>query len=125
MMKPLRLLPILLLVSCASIVDGSTQDVTINTNPPGANCSFMRDGEVLPDIQTTTPGTTHIKKTKDDLTVKCAKDGYQETSFVAHSGIDDWTWGNILIGGLIGWGIDSSLGADNYYDTPINIDLTH
>jgi hypothetical protein len=34
-----------------------------------------------------------------------------------------FTFGNIAIGGLIGWGIDSAVGADNKYDSPMNITL--
>jgi hypothetical protein len=33
------------------------------------------------------------------------------------------TLGNILLGGVVGWGIDSATGADNKYTSPVNITL--
>jgi hypothetical protein len=34
------------------------------------------------------------------------------------------TFGNIVAGGLIGWGVDSATGSDNKYDSPVNITLS-
>jgi hypothetical protein len=28
-----------------------------------------------------------------------------------------------VLGGLVGWGIDSASGADNYYQSPVNLTL--
>lgn len=33
------------------------------------------------------------------------------------------TFGNIVLGGGIGWAIDSASGADNKYTSPVNITL--
>jgi len=33
----------LLLAGCSSIVEGTTQEVFINTNPAGAACDFLRE----------------------------------------------------------------------------------
>lgn len=40
-----------------------------------------------------------------------------------HSGSAGATFGNIVAGGLIGWGIDSASGSDNKYDSPVNMTL--
>ena len=51
----------------------------------------------------------------------CNKDGYQEATFLVHSGFEATTVGNVFIGGLIGVGIDAATGANNHYDSPVNI----
>jgi len=95
------------------------------TNPVGAMCTFERKGTVIATI-VATPAATRIKKTKDDITIKCNKDGYEETTFLNHSGIAGAAFGNVVGGiltGGIAWGIDSASGADNKYDSPVNITL--
>lgn len=94
----------------------------VNTNPSGANCEFVRQGNVIARVSQT-PGGATIKKTKHDITLKCQKDGYQEATYLNHSGAAGATFGNIILGGGIGWAIDSASGADNKYDGVVNITL--
>ena len=94
----------------------------MNTNPNGANCALEREGNVIARVQQT-PGGTTIKKTKHDITIRCTKDGYQEATFLNHSGAAGATFGNIVLGGGIGWAVDSASGADNKYESPVNISL--
>ncbi|WP_148293700.1 hypothetical protein [Azospirillum sp. B4] len=110
------------LSACSSIVEGTSQEITVNTNPAGANCALEREGTVIARIAQT-PAATTVKKTKHDITVRCVKDGYQEATFLDHSGAAGATVGNILLGGGIGWAIDSASGADNKYDSPVNVTL--
>lgn len=121
----LSVLPLLTLVTlgaCSSIVDGTSQEIVVNTNPPGANCSLEREGVSIARIDPT-PGAATVKKTKYDITVRCTKKGYQEATFLNNSGVAGATFGNIIAGGGIGWAIDSASGADNKYDSPVNITL--
>lgn len=111
-----------LLPACASIVSGSTQEVLINTTPTGADCALNRQGETIARVNPT-PGGANIKKTKYDLNIVCNKKGYQETTYINKSGSEGSTFGNIILGGGIGWAVDSANGADNHYDSPINITL--
>lgn len=113
---------LLSLCACSSIIEGTTQELSINTNPPDANCALMREGQVIGRVNPT-PGAVTIKKTKHDITVVCEKKGYQEATYQNHSGAAGATAGNIILGGGIGWAIDSASGADNKYDTPMNITL--
>jgi hypothetical protein len=39
------------------------------------------------------------------------------------SGAAGATFGNIVLGGGIGWAIDSATGSDNKYDSPVNLSL--
>ena len=121
-LKTPLLISFVLLSGCASIVEGRSEQLMVNTSPDNAHCTILRKGESIATIPVT-PGSTLIEKTKDDITIRCSKAGYEEATFIDHSGIDDWTYGNIALGGLIGWAIDSSAGADNYYDSPVNVTL--
>ena len=110
------------LCGCSSIIEGTSQEITVNTNPAGAKCALNREGVSIARIDPT-PGAVTIKKTKNDITVVCDKDGYQQATFMNKSGVAGATVGNIILGGGIGWAIDSASGADNKYDTPINLTL--
>jgi hypothetical protein len=110
------------MTACSSIVDGASQEIMINTNPAGADCSLNREGNVIARVNPT-PAAATIKKTKQDIKIVCNKSGYQESTYLNHSGSAGATFGNIVLGGGIGWAIDSASGADNKYDSPVNITL--
>jgi hypothetical protein len=111
------------LSGCASVIEGTSQLITVNTNPAGAVCNLERmpDG-VIGQISSTPAGVT-IRKTKYDITIKCNKPGYQEATYLNHSGAAGATFGNIVLGGGIGWAVDSASGSDNKYDSPVNLTL--
>ena len=116
-MPILRLLAILSLChlsACASILSGRTQTMTIESNPPGAACDLSREGRVIGNVATT-PGALMVTKTKYDINLVCRKPEYHDSTAFIDSGLDGAVWGNILLGGLIGWGVDSAVGADNKY----------
>ncbi|MDE1172263.1 MAG: hypothetical protein PW790_01040 [Parvibaculaceae bacterium] len=110
------------LSGCSSIIEGTSQEIVINTTPEGADCALYREGIAIGRVSET-PGAATVKKTKDDITIKCNKDGYQETTYMNNSGAAGATFGNIVAGGGIGWAIDSASGADNKYDSPVNLSL--
>ncbi len=111
-----------ILGACSSIVEGTSQQISVVTNPPGAACKFHRNGEIVGMVNPT-PGGALIKKTKHHIEVVCDKDGYQEARYLNKSGIQEATFGNILLGGGIGWAIDSASGADNKYEEAVNITM--
>jgi PEGA domain-containing protein len=121
-MKRLICLVMLVLAGCATIIDGHTQQIVINTNPSGASCTLMRNGEPLGTINPT-PGALVIEKTKYDITITCKKPGYETATYLNHSGADVDTFGDIVLSGGIGWAIDSASGSDNKYDSPVNLSL--
>ena len=108
---------------CASVIEGTSQLVTVNTNPAGATCTLNRQPDgVIAQIASTPAGVT-IKKTKYDITIKRNKPGFQEATHLDHSGAAGATFGNIVLGGGVGWAVDSASGADNKYDSPVNVTL--
>lgn len=113
---------ILVLGGCSTIVDGTSQTLGVNTSPADASCVFTRDGQQIAKIDPT-PGTVKIEKTKHDIIVECTKDGYQKATFINKSDVNSATFGNILIGGGIGWAIDSATGSDNKYQATVSLTL--
>lgn len=107
---------------CASIVSGTTQDVTLDTNPHGAACELKREGVMIAKVAET-PQKIEVDKTKHDIHVTCHKEGYEEATAVLESGVESATFGNIILGGGIGWAIDSAAGADNKYPEYLTLPL--
>jgi hypothetical protein len=118
----LGLVGLFALTACSSIIEGTSQEIMVNTNPAGADCSLERQGFSIARVDPT-PGAATIKKTKYDILIRCNKDGYQEATYLNHSGSAGATFGNIVLGGGIGWAVDSAAGADNKYDSPVNMTL--
>ena len=118
------------LSGCASVFEGKAQQISINTNPPGADCGLYREGGLRIGKIENTPGTVLIEKTKRDIIVVCVKQGYEQATFVNHSGVAGAAFANI-IGGIftlgistaIGVAIDSSNGSDNKYDGIVNVTM--
>jgi hypothetical protein len=107
---------------CATIIDGTTQKITLNTNPPGADCAINRDGSKIAEI-TSTPGSVKIEKTKRDITVSCSKPGFETATYFNKSGLNSDVFGNLIIGGPIGLIVDTSTGADNQYEGAVNVTM--
>ena len=106
--------------ACASITTGTTQSVSVQTEPPGAMCIVSRNGETL-GIVNPTPGSLTVGKSSQAMTVRCERPGYQIGLTTVPSSMQAMTAGNILFGGIIGLGIDAASGAMNQY--PPNISL--
>lgn len=96
---------------CASIVRGTSQDFTIDTDPPGAHAA-LSTGETCE----ATPCT--IRRSRNEtFTVTVSKEGYQTTT---HEIRNPWSRegttvglvGNFFLGGAIGVGVDAATGAN-------------
>ncbi len=114
------------LSGCVSVFEGTSQELSIATNPSEAFCTFERDGKSIGAVAKT-PGTLVVKKSKYDITIKCNKPGYQEAAYVNHSGTSDTIAANVVIDLLLTAGIssivDSANGADNWYEPSVNITM--
>jgi len=111
--------------ACSTVIEGTDQPVMISTEPQGAQCVLWRDGERLGEVGQT-PASIVVSKSKDDITVKCSEDGYQETSDILTSGGSGWSFGNVAFGllfGGIGLIVDSASGAMTKYPDSIQVRL--
>lgn len=102
---------------CASIVGSHVDSVTVETPYcPGATCLLQNEEGKY--FITETPGTVTVERTYGDLTVKCEKGDVKEITIV-ESTATGGVWGNILAGGVIGWGVDVATGAGYAYPSSI------
>jgi hypothetical protein len=111
----------LLASGCSSIIEGTSQTLSFDSNPSGADCALTRNNETIGNVRT--PGGVLVKKTKYDIHVLCKKDGYQDATAFLHSDAAGATFGNIVLGGGIGWAVDSASGADNKYNDHTTVTL--
>ena len=114
------------LSGCVSVIEGTSQNISVATNPSGAMCAFEQQGTVFGSIDNT-PGTLKVRKTKYDIMIRCNKSGYKEAIYLNHSGVSATIAANVAADLLLTAGIssivDSSTGADNKYDGAVNISL--
>jgi hypothetical protein len=102
---------------CASIVKGTTQDIPVTSTPLGAEVRI--DGDKVGQ----TPTSVEAKRKTDHLIV-IEKEGYQPESIAVTRNIGGAVFGNIIAGGLIGWGVDAIDGAQwNLSPKTINVTL--
>ena len=108
------------LAGCGTITQGTSQNITITSTPPGGHCDLTRKGEHVATLDRT-PGSVKVDKTKNDILLTCSLAGYQDASANLESGYGAGTFGNIILGGGIGWAIDSATGADNKYPSSAQV----
>ena len=122
MLKVFFIAPLALLSGCATIMSGTDQTVTVSTTPPAATCVLDRVGSRIGAIPLT-PGSVRIDKSRNDISVTCVKEGFQ-TAVISHSSrFNGATFGNIIVGGVIGVLVDASSGANFNYPADIRLDM--
>jgi len=107
---------------CATVTTGSSQTITVETEPPGASCKMTRDKETI-GVVNPTPGSVTIGKDKDEIDINCELSGYHTTTKNLDSSFQGMTLGNVILGGIIGIAIDAGSGAMNEYPASISIRL--
>lgn len=112
----------LLLNACATIIEGTTQTVTVATEPTAATCTMTRQSETVGAIPLT-PGSVTISKSRRDLDVACTKPGYQTATETVHARFVGTTFLNLLLGGVVGFIVDASSGANNVYPADVRMAL--
>ena len=122
-MRTILLLPLLaLLPACASIVEGTDQQITVSSKPSEALCELIREGGQI-GIVNPTPGTITVSKSAQDITVKCMKEGWGEGVQVLSADFESMTWGNAIFGGIIGLAVDAGSGAMHLYQPSVMVVL--
>jgi hypothetical protein len=111
------------LAACASITKGTTQVVAVNTpGVAGATCTLT--SEAIGSQVVVTPGAVTLEKSKESVAVKCTKECYIDGGGVIASNMEAMTAGNIILGGVIGLGVDAASGAMNKYTPEIQVVMT-
>jgi len=94
--------------SCATLMSGTTQEVTFNSEPQDVEVTV--GGKVIGK----TPFTIQLDK-KSGQTVEFNLEGYKRQTRSLETTMDGWFWGNIVLGGLIGSSTDGISGSINEY----------
>ncbi len=114
----LALAAVLPLGACATVTRGTTNQVTMASEPPGAEARTSL-GHQCP----TTPCTIEVPRSSQFIAT-FSKPGYRDAQVpvstrVAGSGAAGFA-GNILIGGIVGMGVDAATGATlEHFPNPV------
>lgn len=123
MKRILALLGVVAVTGCASVAGEKMQPVTVTTifdnkEIAGLGCTLTNDAG---SWFLTSPASVTVHKSTGDLAIDCKKDAYAGTA-TAVSKSNGAVWGNILLGGGIGYIVDRNTGAG--FDYPPTIVVT-
>jgi PDZ domain len=111
-----------LLSGCASIVSGTNQPITVDSpGCDGASCQLTNDKGTW---YVKTPGSVIVSRAYGNLSVVCSKEGFGSANTSVASNTKAMAFGNILVGGVIGAGVDVATGAAYDYPVTISVPLT-
>ena len=99
----LSVIILITVISCASIVCGTKQDIQINSDPTGSQVSI--DG-----VKYTTPVVVKLKRGANH-SLTFTKEGYNTVTMKIDKEFNSWVLGNLIFGGVIGLIVDFSNGA--------------
>lgn len=115
---------LLVLTGCASVTGSKLQPLSVQTiqdgkEVAGVGCTLTNDaGKWF----VTTPGSVTVQKSTGDMAVDCAKDELRgRENLVSKS--NGAVWGNIILGGGIGYIIDRNTGAGFDYPNTVTVVL--
>lgn len=110
------------LAGCATITKGVTQNIAINTpGAPGATCQLS--SSAIGNRTVVTPAVITVDKSQESIAVRCTKACFQDGVGIVGSEMEVMTAGNILVGGVIGLGVDAASGAMNKYNPETGIHM--
>lgn len=108
------------LSGCATLTKDDHQFIAIRSEPLGASCQVRQGGEVL-GIVPDTPGTILVHKARHEIGVDCVLAGYHRGAGVIPTSFQDMTYGNLIVGGLVGLLVDTSSGAIDEYPHTVTV----
>jgi hypothetical protein len=112
-----------LCAGCASVMEGSTQTITVATYPvSGANCIGSNDRGQWPVVS---PGSVLIQKSQSVLMIVCSKPGYADGKFYASGRMSGASLisGMIPYVGMVNSMVDASTGAALTYPSSYTIEM--
>lgn len=90
--------------SCATIVSGGDPSITINgqVNEP---VDITTAKQTYPRV--TLPAVVQVQRHKlDGQRIRITSEHYNFDDIILGKQVNGWAFGNILLGGVIGWGVD-------------------
>lgn len=108
---------------CATLTKGTTQSIAVNTpGVPAAQCTLTSASIGTKVI--TTPASIVVDKGSDNIVVTCRKECYQDGIGIIQSSTETMAAGNVLVGGVVGLGVDAMSGAMNRYTSDNQFAMT-
>ena len=112
---------VVLASGCATITRGTTEAFVIETQPVGAEAKLSNG------LYCTTPCSLKVKR-RGDFVVTLTKDGYETATASITSSVDSGgaagMAGNVVLGGIIGAGVDAGTGAmHSHKPNPLVVEL--
>jgi hypothetical protein len=124
MTKFICILTLLALTGCASVTGSKLQPLSVQTiqdgkEVAGVGCTLTNDaGKWF----VTTPGSVTVQKSTGDMAVDCVKDELRgRENLISKS--NGAVWGNIILGGGIGYIVDRNTGAGFDYPNTVTVVL--
>jgi len=111
---------------CATITSSEMQSVTLSAvdheNKPveGAACKLQNDRG---SWETKSPGIVSVRRSSEDLSVECSKEGHPNGILRAISRAAAGMFGNIIFGGGIGAIIDHNKGTGYNYPDALPVEM--
>ncbi|NVN88590.1 MAG: translation initiation factor 2 [Rhodopseudomonas sp.] len=109
---------------CASATRGTTENISLNSSPPGAEATVSG----LDNPMTCVTPCVVVVKRNADISVAFAKDGFEPAVVplsreVVGTGAAGFA-GNLIVGGVIGMGVDAVTGAaTDHHPNPVVVTL--
>lgn len=110
------------MTGCASVINGSTHELKVVSEPPGANVTIRANAGGFSQT-VTTPATVTLPRShgyweRNNYQLEFNKEGYETQTTRLDAHVSGWySVGNFFIGGLIGWfAVDPNTGAMYVYD---------
>lgn len=122
-MRKLAVLALMLaLMGCATITKGTTQTIAVDTpGVPGATCTIQTPSGPRGLV---TPGNVTLDKQSAALPITCTKECYVMGSSMIPSNTESMAAGNVILGGVVGLGVDAATGAMNKYPDLVTVAMT-
>jgi hypothetical protein len=111
---------------CASVINGTTHPMKIETKMPsgevvnGADCTLSNDPKAAP-VMAKSGETINVRRSGQDLDITCTHPENPEAVAKAISRVNGGMFGNILIGGGIGAIVDHNRGTAYTYPTWVQL----
>lgn len=95
-----------LFCSCATIVSGGDPSITINSSSSVFEpVTITTEKQTYPNV--TLPAVVQVKRKKlDGQRIRIEAENYKFQDIVLRKAVNGWAFGNILLGGIIGWSVD-------------------
>ena len=106
---------------CASIISGTTQRVTFDSDPQGATVFVGKKGEEdgkTTMVESYNAGVTPLEielPRRSSTMIEISMEGYEKQEVILNREMNPWVWGDIALGSPLSTSIDTSTGAVNEY----------